>query len=916
MQEQDSKFTEHSPILTTSLRIPQLHEGVINRPILTEKMDQVLDSPLTLISAPAGSGKTTLLIQWISGSRKTSVQERAAWVSLENECDLHQFWIYIISALQEVQAEIGQSALALLENDVPAVHALLRTLINEISKVPEDFVLILDDFHHAVDPGIYATLTFFIDHLPPNLHLVIASRSQPPLSLARWRASNDLIELGEQDLRFAPGEVAAFFNEIKGLNLLPHEITALENRTEGWVAGLQLVALSLQGYDDPSKRSFLAAFTGSQRYILDYLVEEVLQQQPDHIKTFLLRTSILERLSAPLCEAVTGRNDGQAILEYLERDHLFMIPLDHEQHWYRYHHLFKDVLYHRLTQTEPDSVLELHRCAMKWFIHVQQNHGAIRHACAAHEWDRAVELIEPAIKGTWNRGEIRKIITWLGRLPEEYLDSRPQLSLYYLRALLQGGQMASAEIQLQRVEAHLHEHPNADSNMEDRLLLGTIFAIRTMIAAVSAEPASALAQGREALRLLPEENTEIRAYGINSLAVAYYYLGNMVEAERIFAEGREMAQKAGNINSTVAAAVYQAKSLISQGRLKDAHQIIDHALNLGNPTGQSSQSRVTATALAYEILGRLLYEENRLDEAEQYLNESIEMGQQLAYGSALWSAYHTLARIQLIRGEHERAEALIEEAQRYRMSYTVLLPVRLMDAEQARTALFLGRSGDAERWESTYRSAQTGSASFTQEIEGLTQVRLYLSRNQPDLALALLDELHSKAGTSDRKGHLVEILALMALAQQAAGETPLAVKTLRTALEMAEPEDYVRTFVDEGRPMAGLLYQSLAEGVMPDTIGRLLVAFPADETITTSPHDQAELPHACPRAAHLIEPLSDRELEVLQWMAGGASNKDISEALTIAVTTAKKHVSNIIRKLGVDNRTQAVAKGRTLGLCI
>jgi LuxR family maltose regulon positive regulatory protein len=481
--------------------------------------------------------------------------------------------------------------------------------------------------------------------------------------------------------------------------------------------------------------------------------------------------------------------------------------------------------------------------------------------------------------------------------------------------LLHGGPMELAERRLQKVEASSGERLNPDASLEDRFLLGTILAIRTTIAAVSDEPASALELGNEALRLLPAENMEIRAYGINSLGVAHYYMGNMADAARSFAESREMAQKAGNVYSTVAAAVYEAEALVSQGRLKDAHQVIEHALNLSNPSAQTSRPRVAATGLAYAILGNLLYEWNRLDEAEQYLTEAIEMGQQLAYGSALWSAYHSLARIRLIHGDQEGAEMLIEQAQRYRMSYTVLLPARLMDAEQARADLALGRWEEAERWANTYRADQTGSARFVYEMEGVTRVRLYLRQSQPDQAQALLDELHSNVESGDRKGHLIEILALIALSQQAMGETHLTVETLHTALQMAEPEGYLRTFIDEGQPMAALLYQALAEGVMPDYISRLLAAFPADKMITASSPDNLELPQASSPEAHLIEPLSERELEVLQLMASGASNKEIAEAMTIAVTTAKKHVSNIIRKLGVGNRTQAVAKGRTLGLC-
>jgi LuxR family transcriptional regulator, maltose regulon positive regulatory protein len=689
----------------------------------------------------------------------------------------------------------------------------------------------------------------------------------------------------------------------------------LENRTEGWIAGLQLVALSIQGFDDQSKRQFVSAFTGSQRYILDYLVEEVLHQQPDSIKSFLRHTSILDRLSAPLCDAVTGRNDGQAILESLERDHLFITPLDQQQYWYRYHYLFKDVLYHRLTQTEPDVVLELHRRATEWFIDNGRTDDAIRHACAAQEWDQALALIEPSIRATWDRGEFRKIIGWLGNLPDEYLDSQRHLYLYYLRALLHGGQMESAERQLQKVESLPQTRSGIDSSMEDRLLLGTVFAIRTTIAAVSDEPASALALGKEALRLLPAEDTEIRAYGLNSLGVAHYYLGNMAEAEQIFAQGREMMQKAGNVYSMVAAAAYQTKALISQGRLKDAQHVIEAALNPRICSTRTPHAWVTATGLAYAIYGNLLYEWNRLEEAEQYLSEAIELGQQFAYGSVLWAAYHTLARIKLIHSDREGAESLAEEAQRYRLSYTVLLPARLIDAEQAGTDLALGRWENAGHWANAYQVEQRGSARFVYEIEGLTRARFYLLQGQPELARGHLDELQPNAAPSDRKGHLIEILALTALSQQALGEVSLAVDTLQTALNMAEPEGYLRTFVDEGPPMAALLYQVLAEGVKPDYIGRLLAAFPADEMIGDSSLSSSEPLQVGSAQEHLVEPLSERELEVLQLMAGGSSNQNIAEALTIAVSTAKKHVSNIIRKLGVDNRTQAVTKGRNLGLC-
>jgi LuxR family maltose regulon positive regulatory protein len=896
------------------LHVPQLHEELITRSILIEQIDQMLDFPLTLISAPAGYGKTTLLVQWIAG-RSDKIKNRVAWVSLEGEGGLRRFWTYILTALEEIQPGIGKSTLTLLESSQPPIYTVIRLLINEFSAVEDDFVLILDDYHHVDDPAIHATLVFFVDHLPPNLHLAITSRNQPPLALARWRASNQLIELREADLRFTPEEVTAFFNETKGLNLSMEDIAALESRTEGWIAGLHLVALSLRAADETAKRNFVSEFTGSQRFILDYLVEEVLQQQPESIKTFLLQTSVLDHLSESLCNAVTGKMDGQAILERLERAHIFTIPLDHKQRWYRYHHLFKDILQHRLQQTEPGAVFELHRRAAEWYIQVGRTDDAIRHACAAQEWDQAVELIEPIISTAWNRGEIRKIISWLGKLPVEHLDTHPHLSLYYSRALLLGGEMEAAEQRLRESEKVLRARLADSSNGENRLHLGTICAFRTTIAAVTGETAVAQTSGREALSLLPPDNIDIRAHAMNSMGVNHYYLGEAVQAAQMCAEASKLGQEVGNYYLMMAAASYQAKAFVCQGQIKRASQVLEQALSLADSSTRPTQSRIPAASVACANFGNLLYEWNRLEEAERYLSEAIELGRQLAFGSALWHAYHTLARIKLVQGDQKAAESLIEQAKRYRLSYTVPLPTRLMDAELARAQMALGHLKAADRWARTYRMDQPVSPGFVHEYEGVTRARLYFLQDQPKQALALLDRLHPIAESGNRNGHLIELLVLTALTQHALDDAQQAINTLHTALRIAEPEGYLRIFVDEGKAMAVLLYQAISLGNMTNYKARLLATFPTDEPIHNSSLSSSVSSLSKPAEVHLIDPLSEREIEVLQLIANGATNHDIAEELVIAMTTAKKHVSNIIQKLGVDNRTQAAVKGRNLGLC-
>jgi LuxR family maltose regulon positive regulatory protein len=524
-------------------------------------------------------------------------------------------------------------------------------------------------------------------------------------------------------------------------------------------------------------------------------------------------------------------------------------------------------------------------------------------------------LIEPVIGAAWNRAEIRKIIDWLERFPREQLDSHPHLSLYYSRALLHGGQLESADQRLREAETVLRKRLEKSSSAEDRLLLGTNYAFRTTVAAVSSEPGNALNLGQEALRLLPPDNLDMRAYVLNSMGVAHYHLGDMAMSVQRLTEGGTLAKRAGVLYPMMAAASFQAEALLCQGHLKQAAEVLRLALHKVAMPVEHSQSWTPAASLVCAIYGQLLYEWNRIEECECYLNEAIELGQQHAFGRPLWLAYHTLLRVKLLHGDQKGALAMFNQTQHYQRLHSLPVPVRLIQAKDARAHLELGQLENAERWARSCDVEGTSSSILFQEFERITLARIYLAQNQPEKALVLLRQLRRDTESSDRKGHLIEILALTALAQQSLSETKSAIETLHAALKMAEPEEYVRTFVDDGPQMSALLYQALGRAIMPDYIRSLLAAFPVSDTISGRSPDYSEGPQV--RAAHepLIEPLSERELEVLQLMASGASNQDIAGELIIAFTTAKKHVSNIIRKLGVENRTQAVAKGRNLGLC-
>ncbi len=887
---------------------------------------------LTLISAPAGFGKTTLLSEWINQSPIPDTQSpNFAWLSLdEGDNDPVRFLAYFIAALQTVEARqepagtIGKGALSALQSpQPPPTEAILTTLINEIAAVPDRIVLVLDDYHLIEAQPIHDALTFLLEHLPPQMHLVIATRDDPPLPLARLRARGQLTELRATDLRFISSEAAEFLNQVMGLDLSAEDIAALEDRTEGWIAGLQLAAISMQGHEDAT--GFIKSFTGSHRFVLDYLVEEVLEQQSESVQTFLLQTAILDRLIGPLCDAVsfgdtetlTDRADGQVILEALEAANLFIVPLDNERRWYRYHHLFADLLRQRLRQTQPEQVPTLHHRASEWYEQNWFIDEAIEHALRAEDYGRAARLIETHVDALWRRGEHVKLRRWLAGLPVELVFSKPHLCILHAWNLFTSGEQDAAERSLQAAEKALA--PRTDRATEtssaqraqlphsDRMKIrGRAAAIRAFLAFYRGDVQQISRYARQALELLPRDDLTWRSTATVALGDAYSFMGDIAAAYQARLEALNVSQAEGNIYMALIASMKLAVTLRQQGHLERVIEICQQQLQLAERSGLS-QTIVVGWLLA--IWGEVLAEFNDLDGALHRAKngtELIERGRDLAM---LGWGYLCLVRVLYSRGDMAAAQAIIQRMNDVaRQSYVPPWVTSLMAAWQARIWLAKDRLDAASQWARKRGLDRDGEPTTLDEMEYVALARILIAQGRPDETARLLQRLLEATETGGRTSRAIEILMLQALAFQAGGDTARAMAALERALTLAEPEGFIRAFVDEGPPMARLLYEAAARGIAPDYARRLLAAFPVAQPEQTAPSTtQAPKPD-------LIEPLSERELEVLQLIAEGLTNPEIASRLFLALNTVKAHTRNIYGKLGVHSRTQAVARARALGL--
>ena len=906
---------ERDVLLATKLHVPGLRPGFVPRPRLADRLDEGLGRGLVLVCAPAGSGKTALLADWARRGPRP-----VAWLSLDaGDNDPARFWRHAVAALDGLCPGIGERIGPLLgPPPPPSFEPLVTALINDLTARPEagEVLLVLDDYHLVGSQPVHASVGFLLEHLPPGLHPVLASRADPPLALARLRARGQLAELRAAELRFSADEAAAMLREVAGADLSDAAVAALAARAEGWAAGLQLAGLSLRGQEDVA--GFVAAFTGSHRYVLDYLAEEVLERQSEQVRAFLLETSVLERLSGALCDAVTGRTGSQALLEQVERAGLFLVPLDEVRGWWRYHHLFADLLRARLQQQQPDRVPELHHNAATWYEQRGLADDAIRHAVAAGEMTSAARLIERHYDAAFFlRGEAATIHRWLAALPEDLVRSRPRLLLGQALMAVLSGRLEAVEPLLdaaERASAGAAAEPFEPTAGRARSLLvnapALIALLRSILAQLRGDADATVAFASQALARSREDEWRLRSDVQECLAVAEWLRGRLAEAERAFGSSIAGWRAADRPTFTAYAGYHLGQIQRAQGRLDAAVRTCWQALEITAPPGRPP---LPAAGPAYVGLGEVAYQRNELDTALRHVTEGIALCRQFVHTAPLATGLVTLAWIRQATGDPASAREAIGEAMQAAPGPPGLLnPV---PAQRARLLLAQGDVAGAARWTQENGLHADDEPDYPREPGHLVLARVLLAEGRPGPALALLDRLHAAAAAQDRTGSLIEAGALRALALAALGEEAAAVAALARALTLACPQGYVRVFTDEGPPMAALLHQLVAAqrssqdaaGVELGCLARLLRSVGAGHAVPDRGRGSAAVPG-------LAEALTARELEVLAMLAAGQSNQAIAGELVVTLDTVKKHVSHVMDKLGAANRTEAVARARELDL--
>jgi LuxR family transcriptional regulator, maltose regulon positive regulatory protein len=919
------------PILATKLYIPPPRPKIVPRPRLIERLNEglVMGRKLTLISASAGFGKTTLVSEWIAGSGRP-----VAWLSLEEEDnDPTRFLTYLIAALQTLplkngESNIGARALAVLQSSQPpSTESILTTLLNDITTISDSFLLVLDDYHlidsQPVDAAmsIDGALAFLIEHQPPQIHLVIATREDPHLPLARLRARGQLTELRAADLRFTPAEAADFLNQVMGLNLTPEDIAALEARTEGWIAGLLLAALSMQGREDMA--SFIQAFTGSHHFVMDYLVEEVLGQQPESVQIFLLRTSILNRMCGPLCDAVlldsptSGQETaGQETLEHLEHTNLFIVPLDNERYWYRYHHLFADLLRQRLGSSQE--LPKYHLRASEWYEANNDLAEAFNHALAAGGFERAARLAEVAWQGMERSFQSAAWLGWVKKIPNAVICSRPQLCVQLGSAFSDAGELVSSETHLQYAERAL---VGAMDREEFKSLPGAIALIRADNAQIQGDLAETVKYAELSIRLIPKDDIYLRAQAAITLEFTHWATGDLEASLRAMYAWVEDMQRLGNQVFAIASAFAVADMQVILGRLGEAEKALRKAIQLAAAHGREAE-----TITAHHHLGLALLARERGDDATtaQHLQTAADLGKRTTLVD--WPYRWNLAQAWLKEsdGEWDTALDLLDEAGRVYVKNPIPI-LRPVEAHKSRVYLKQGRLDKAASWARERGLSVTDEVNYLGEYEYLTLARVRLGEGVFSGVNELLERLLVLAETQKRTGSVIEILLTQALLHQAQGNHPQALSTLERALALAEPEGYVRIFVDEGKAMRSLIEKQSRnrEHPLSSYADKLLAAFAqpvAPPKLTTPksaiipPKSGMIEPEVRPVKNMLVEPLSERELEVLRLLRSELSGPEIAGQLIVSLNTLRTHTKNIFNKLGVNNRRAAIRRAEELDL--
>jgi LuxR family maltose regulon positive regulatory protein len=901
-----------------------------------------LGHSLTLVSAPAGFGKTTIVVEWLGGLGETNSTDptptyptagrQTAWLSLdENDNDLARFLTYVVAALNQLAGgaiSIGKGALGMLHSpQPPPAEEVLIALINDIAVMAEGIILVLDDYHVIDSPSVNQALAFLLDHVPSQLHVVIATREDPGLPLARLRARGLLTEVRAAHLRFSPSEAADFLNHVMGLNLSPEEIDALESRTEGWIAGLQLAALALQGKragpGGKNAAAFIDSFSGSHHFVLDYLIEEVIEQQPENIQAFLLQTAALDRLNGSLCDALTNQGNGRETLQRLERTNLFIIGLDDERLWYRYHHLFADLLRRRLHQKHPDWLPELNQKASEWNERNGFAAEAIEYALRAKNYARAARVLEGQLDAFWGSGKHRELQRWLSALPEEVIFSRPHLAVFQARYQCNNGQVDAAERTLAAAEQALSASAKGTQDGQpdeqhaitatDRVKLqGRVAATRALMSSYQGDVPGIIQNAHQALGLLPDDDLTWRSVTALTLGNAHGFMGDMIGAYEARYEALQSCQAAGDVYFITIAYLQLAITLREQGRLQQTVAICQQQYEFAVENGLS-QTTVAGWLLA--VWGETLAEMNDLDGAVKRAEEGFALAEHGRDLQMLGWSFMCLVRTLFSRGDLAEAEKIIRQMEsRGRESQIPPWIASQMAGWQARIWLAQNNLEAATRW-AIERGLDTGAevrplqqVTFFSLFDYLVLARVLIAQERLPEVASLLQLLLKAAEAGGRTSRAVEILILQALVLRSQDEDGRALSALKHALTLAEPEGFVRIFADEGGPAARLLQEALDRGIVPGYARRLLAAFPggepADDEAKSLPTGQVGL----------IEPLSERELEVLQHVAAGLTNREIAARLYLSLNTIKVHTRNIYGKLGVNSRTQAVARSRELGI--
>ncbi len=901
------------PVVAGKLFIPTPCRGLVTRPRLNGLLRQGAESRLTLLSAPAGFGKTTLLAGWL---RETAGGDHCvAWLSLDPaDSDPVTFWTCVVTALQSAEPGLGPAALEQLAAAPPPSRHMPTTVLNGLAATPNTVWLVLDDYHLADGREVGEGMAFLLEHLPPRVHVVIGTRADPALPLPRLRVRGELVEIRAADLRFSSEEAAAYFEGVPGLDLAAEDVAALEQRTEGWIAALQLAALSLQGRADVP--GFIARFNGDDRYVVDYLVEEVLAHQPDRVRSFLLRSAVLDRLTGPLCDAVTGRDDGSSMLVELERANLFIVPLDDRREWYRYHSLFADVLRARLLGELPAQLPLLHQRASRWYEGRGLVHEAVGHALAALDFDRAAHLMEQAVPQIRRNRQDALFLGWLKELPDDVIRRSPVLGVFHGFMLMASGDLDGGEARFDDAERALAAVPDGaaapwNDTEELHTLPATIAVYRASLAQARGDAAGTKKHAQHALGLAGRGDHLARGAAAGFLGLAAWAEGDVSGALQTFRQAVASLHAAGNRVDELSSTVVLADMWLVAGRPGKASTLMRAALKRAEEEGGSV---ARATAELHVGLGEMDCEAGDLDGAGSHLEAAGVFFEPGLMTESRYRWFVARGRLAHAGGNPGRALELLEQAERvYRPGF--FPDVHPIAAMKARVWIAQGKLPEAADWARERDISLKDEASYPREFDHLTLVRLLIARHRahPGTGAAihtgqLLERLAEAAKTTGRAGSLLEIRMLQALAHDVQGRAGQARATLTQALaEALEPEGHVRLFLDEGAPMTGLLRGAAHAGAAGDHVSRLLrLAASAPAQAAGSAQGQGP-----PSSAEM---LSAREVEVLRALGGGLSGPQIADELFISYNTLRTHTKHIFAKLGVADRRAAVRLAHERGL--